>query len=290
MAGGRLAAALALALLLPAGPAAATPAGSGGESESGTLRVCADPNNMPFSNDRGEGFENRIAEFVARELGYRGVAYTWWAQRRGFIRNTLKAGACDVVIGVPAGMEMVATTRPYYRSTYVFVERRDRGLKLASLRDPRLGSLRIGVHLIGDDGANTPPADALGEEGIIDNVVGYMIYGDYSEPAPPSRLVEAVATGEVDVGAAWGPLAGYFAQRAGVPLDVVPIADTGGFAPLAFQFDIAMGVRHGDEALRGRLDALIAERGDALRAILAGYGVPLLPVSAAAGKRGGGDD
>src|SRR5205823_11316691 len=126
----------------------------------GVLRVCADPNNLPFSNERGEGFENKIAELLAHELNER-VEYTWWAQRRGFFRNTLKSGVCDVVIGVPAGFEMALTTKPYYRSTYVFLYRKDRGLKINSLDDPILKTLRIGVQIIGDDITNAPPAHAL---------------------------------------------------------------------------------------------------------------------------------
>src|SRR5690606_5361260 len=125
------------------------------------FRVCADPNNLPFSNAAEQGFENALAELLAAELGAT-VEYTWWAQRRGFIRNTLNAGDCDVVMGVPAGYELVATTQPYYRSTYVFVYRREPGLELRTIDDPRLRELAIGVHLIGDDGGNTPPVHALG--------------------------------------------------------------------------------------------------------------------------------
>jgi len=249
-------------------------AGQPADPAEGMLRVCADPNNLPFSNAKGEGFENQLAELVARELGLR-VSYTWWAQRRGFIRNTLKAGACDVIMGVPP-LDMIRTTRPYYRSTYVFVSRADRGLGFSSLRAPELRRLAIGVHLIGDDGANTPPADALGQEGIVDNVKGYMIYGDYREAAPPARLIEAVERGEVDVAAAWGPLAGYFAQRSPVPLKLVPITDTATFRPLAFDFPIAMGVRKDDAALQQRLDRVILERGDEIRALLERYDVPLV--------------
>ena len=135
------------------------------------LRVCADPNNLPFSNDRGEGFENRIAELLARDLGAK-LTYTWWAQRRGFIRSTLAANSCDLVIGVPAGYDLVLTTRSYYRSTYVFVTRKDSRLALSSFDDPQLRKLRIGVHLIGNDGVNVPPAHALTRRGIISNVAG----------------------------------------------------------------------------------------------------------------------
>jgi len=237
------------------------------------LRVCADPNNLPFSNQAGEGFENRIAELVAEELDAE-LSYTWWAQRRGFIRNTLNAGACDLVVGVPAGYELVATTDPYYRSAYVYVYRADRGLDLRSMQDPRLRELKIGVHLIGDDGANPPPAHALGEQGIVDNVVGYMIYGDYREPNPPARVIDAVAAGSLDVAAVWGPLGGYFAKQAPVPLAAVPITDTAAFAPLRFEFGIAMGVRKDDRAFLDELNAVIERRHEDIHGLLDAYGVP----------------
>ena len=269
---------LLLALWAPALPAAADDQGGKAPEimpPADEFRVCADPNNLPFSNDKGEGFENKLAELVAKELGKR-VTYVWWAQRRGFVRNTLKAGRCDVIMGVPAQYELVATTQPYYRSSYVFLSRDDRRLDLASISDPRLRDLRIGVHLLGDDGFNTPPANALGEEGITRNVVGYSIYGDYRTPNPPARLVEAVADGEVDVAAVWGPLAGYFARRSAVPLRVVPITGTEAFAPLLFQFDIAIGVRKQDKALKDRLDEILARDAGAIRALLVSYGVPLV--------------
>ncbi|CCD91541.1 putative methanol oxidation protein [Bradyrhizobium sp. ORS 375] len=247
------------------------------------LRVCADPNNLPFSNQAGEGFENRLAEMVAKTLGW-SVTYTWWPQRRGFVRRTLKAGLCDVVMGVPEHYDLVETTKPYYRSTYVFVSRADRHLDLASLEDSRLHALSIGVHLIGDDGNNPPPVHALGQEGIVDNLRGYPIYGDYREPNPPARLIDAVTDGDVDIAAAWGPLAGYFAKRSQVPLLVTPIDDDGRFAPLRFQFAITMGVRKGDDALRDRLNAFIEAHKAAISALLTGYGVPLVePVQTASG-------
>lgn len=239
------------------------------------LRVCADPNNLPFSNAARQGFENRLAELVAGELG-KAVSYTWWAQRRGFVRNTLKTKACDVVMGVPIGYDLVETTHPYYRSTYVFVSRRDRELDIASLDDERLRQLTVGVHLIGDDGANTPPADALAHRGITGNVKGYMIYGDYRQSSPPSRLLEAVENGEVDIAAAWGPLAGYSAKASPVPLRIAPVEDDGKFAPLKFGFAIAMGVRHGDHALHGQLDDVITKKESEIRELLWSYGVPLV--------------
>jgi quinoprotein dehydrogenase-associated probable ABC transporter substrate-binding protein len=249
------------------------------------LRVCADPNNLPFSNQQEEGFENRIAELVADELDAE-LAYTWWAQRRGFVRSTLRAGACDLVIGVPADYELVETTSAYYRSGYVYVYRADRGLDLRSMRDPRLRKLRIGVHLIGDDGVNPPPAHALSEQGIVGNVVGYMIYGDYREPNPPARIVEAVASGELDLAAVWGPIGGYFAKHASVPLVAVPITDTAGFAPLRFEFGIAMGVRQGEHAFRDELNGVLERRRQDVHRLLDAYGVPRLADTAAGAREG----
>jgi quinoprotein dehydrogenase-associated probable ABC transporter substrate-binding protein len=237
------------------------------------LRVCADPNNLPFSNDRGEGFENRIAALVARDLGAE-LRYTWWAQRRGFVRNTMGAGECDVLIGAPARYERVLSTAPYYRSSYVFLSRRDRGLRVRSFDDASLRLLRIGVQMIGDDYANTPPAHALARRGIVRNVAGYTVYGDYSRPNPPADIVQAVARGDVDVAVVWGPLAGYFARLSPVPLDLVPVAPALDPPALPLAFDIAMGVRRGDVALRTRLDDVLRRRRRELDAILALYGVP----------------
>jgi mxaJ protein len=250
------------------------PAAQGPQPASSVLRVCADPNNMPFSNAKEEGFENKLAGLLGAALRLN-VEYTWWAQHRGFIRNTLNAGTCDVVIGVPALLDTVETTRPYYRSTYVFVSRTDRQLGIASLRDERLRSLKIGVQLVGDDGFNTPPAHAIAAQGITANVTGYTLYGDYDTANPPARIVTAVTNGDVDVAAVWGPLAGYFARQSEVPLTVTPIEDNDEFAPLMFTFDIAMGVRKGDSALRERLDAVIAREQPAIAALLRSYGVPL---------------
>lgn len=237
------------------------------------LRVCADPNNLPFTNERLEGFENRIAELIARDLGAR-IEYTWWAQRRGFIRSTLREGKCDVVLGVPSSFELAQPTKPYYRSTYVFVTRKDRALAIESFDDPRLRTLRIGVHLVGDDGANTPPAHALSNRGIIANVRGYTLYGDYREESPPARLVEAVARDEVDVAVVWGPLAGYYAPRQPVALDVVPVSPQVDVPFLPFVYDIAAGVRRGDDALLAEIDGVLERRRDEVTRILDSYGVP----------------
>lgn len=239
------------------------------------LRVCADPNNLPFSDSTGAGFENQLARLVARELHAR-VAYAWWAQRRGFIRNTLNAGQCDVVMGVPSSFELALATRPYYRSSYVFVSRRERGLDIRSFDDPRLRRLSVAVQLIGDDYANAPPAQALARRGIVRNVSGYSVYGDYSQPSPPARIVDAVARGDVDVAVVWGPLAGYFATREPAPLDIVPVSPQVDVGALPFVFDISMGVRRGDSTLHDTLDAILVRRRASVDSLLRAYGVPLV--------------
>lgn len=237
------------------------------------LRVCSDPNNLPFSNERQQGFENRIAELVARDLNAR-LSYDWWAQRRGFVRNTLNANECDLLIGVPSSFERTSTTIPYYRSTYVFVSRRDRHLRIASFDDPALKRLTIGVQMIGDDFVNTPPAHALSRRHIIQNVRGYSVYGDYRQPNPPARIIDAVARGDVDVAVAWGPLAGYFATREPVPLDITPVSPQIDLPFLPFVYDISMGVRRGDDSLREELNGVIARRKAEIDRILNQFGVP----------------
>ena len=185
-------------------------------AEQRVLRVTADPNNLPFSNDRGEGFENKIAELIATDLGVK-LDYSWRAQRRGFFRETLKENRADLVLGVPEHFDMALTTAPYYTSTYVFVSRHDRHLNVSSLDDPALRKLKIGVQLIGNDARNTPPVHALADRHIVDNVVGYTVYGDYTRASPPARIMDAVVNGDVDVAIVWGPLAGYFAKQESVP-------------------------------------------------------------------------
>lgn len=238
-----------------------------------TLRVCADPNNLPFSNRRLEGFENQLAALVARDLGER-VAYTWWPQRRGFVRRTLEAGRCDVVMGVPSNMPGTLTTRPYYRSTYVFVTRAGSHAGPRSFDDPVLRRLRIGVHFTG--GGNPPPATALARRGLARNIASYSIYGDYRQAAPPARLIEAVAQGAVDVAVAWGPLAGYFARRQDPPLRLTaaPPFDMRTGEPMTFA--IAMAVRPRDRARRDALDRILARRAREIKALLTSYGVPLV--------------
>jgi mxaJ protein len=244
-----------------------------GAASARELRVCADPNNRPFSAEDGSGLENKIVELIGQELGA-DVTYTWFAQRRGFLRNTLNAGKCDLVPGVPASMEMLRATRAYYRSGYMFV-RRETTPKIQSLDDPALKNLKVGVQLIGKDATNTPPVHALAHRGIVDNVRGFMVYGDYESPDPVSPIVEAVASGDLDVAIVWGPQAGYFAAKQKVELvvDPVPPSTRDGDPPM--RFDIAMGVRKSDKELAAEIDrALQARRAD-IDAILASYHVPL---------------
>jgi quinoprotein dehydrogenase-associated probable ABC transporter substrate-binding protein len=247
-----------------------------GAEPSRDLRVCADPNNLPFSNQRREGFENRLAELIAGELDAK-VQYTWWPQRRGFLRNTLAAGKCDVVMGIPFGAERVLTTQPYYRSTYVFVFRKDRHLAIGSLDDPVLKQLRIGVQLVGDDYANTPPVHALSRRGIVGNLVGYSVFGDYSQENPPARIIDAVVAKDVDLAVAWGPLAGFFAKRSPVPLEIIPLSPAIDPPGLRFTFDISVGVRQGENALKQELEGVLRRKQTEIDRILADYGVPLVP-------------
>ena len=247
-----------------------------GIARAGTLRVCTDPNNLPFSDSAGTGFENRIVALIAHDLGDE-VETIWWAQRRGFVRHTLQAGLCDLWPGVASGAGMMATTRPYYRSSYVFVTRRDRHLHITSFDDAQLRRLVIGVQMIGTDADNTPPTHALARRGIVQNVRGYFVAGDYRRPHPPSAIIDAVARGDVDVAIAWGPLAGYFAARAPVALRIEAVRPwrDGPLWPMAF--DISMGVRRGDGALLQALDDALQRNAPAIAAILAAYHVPVLP-------------
>ena len=239
------------------------------------FRVCADPENLPASNQKLEGFENKIAAVMAKELGET-LSYVWWGQRRGFIRNTmnatLKEGRCDVMIGVPQGYDLVQTTRPYYRSTYVFVYPKGKGLQITSLDDPILKKLRIGVHLLGDDYTNPPPVHALSQRGVVGNVIGFDTF--YSRENPPDKIVEAVVGGQIDVAIVWGPAVGNFVVHHRVPLAMVPVPSAKGDLP--FAFDISMGVKKGDEALRARVQQALDRQQGVITNILKEYGVPLL--------------
>jgi mxaJ protein len=224
------------------------------------LRVCADPNNLPFSNQRAAGFENALAALIARELGAE-LQYTWWPGRRGALRQTLQAHRCDLVMGLPAGTARVLTSRPVYRSSYAVVTRRDTP-RVSSLEAPELRELRIGVPLVGDDGANPPPVAALVARGLTANLRGYPVY------SPPGALLRAVQQGELDVAVAWGPVAGYHASQLG--LVATPLAGDD------FAFDISLAVRRDDAALLAEVDRVLVARRGEIDALLERYRVPRL--------------
>ncbi len=234
------------------------------------LRVCADPNNLPFSNQQEQGFENEVAELLAAQLDMR-LEYTWWAERKSFLKNSLESGRCDVVIGVPSSLTHVMATKPYYRSTYVFVSRHDRNLQITSLNDPRFAHWRIGVHVVGDDYA--PPAAALARSGVNANIVGFSLFGKFGDQNPPRKIVSAVANRDIDVAIVWGPFAGYFGKQESVALDIVPVSPAT-FLGIPFTYDISAAVRNGNDNLREQLDNALQSDTAAIQQILAEYGVP----------------
>ena len=245
------------------------------------LRVCADPNNLPYSDQQQKGFENQLATMIANDLGMQ-VVYTWFPQRGSFFRKTLDAGKCDVVMGVPAGMKGIDTTQPYYRSGYVFVSRRDRELDVTSLDDLRLHQLRIGIHNLGDTDREAPPVHALTSRGIVSNLVGYNIFGsNLDETDPSSDLIKAVEKGDIDLALVWGPIAGYFARFSPVPLVVSPIEGDSSNPNLPLSFDIAAGVRKEDDMLKQQLDSELQRRRTEIEHLLISYGIPQLSLSQA---------
>ena len=248
------------------------------DAGAATLRVCADPGNLPYSSHQRKGFENRIADLIARDL-HLDLQYFWFPQRENFFRKTIQQGLCDVVMGVPVGMKSLDTTDSYYRSSYVFVTRRDRNLNISSFDDPRLHSLRIGVHVLSEQGDSLPPVYALTNRGITRNLVGFSIFGNLTEKDPQADLLNAVADGKVDVAIAWGPLAGYFAQHSSESLTLTPIQDDSLDPQLPFHFDIGIGVRKGESALRNSLNAELHHRHKEIAQILASYGVPQVNTS-----------
>jgi quinoprotein dehydrogenase-associated probable ABC transporter substrate-binding protein len=231
------------------------------------LTVCGDPNNLPFSNQDMEGFENRIAQLIADRLG-RPLHYTWWPQTVGFVRNTLRTRLCDLVLGITSVNEMVQNTNPYYRSVYALVYRADPALDIDSLGDPRLEALRLGVV------AGTPPATLLARHGLLGHTRSYPREVDTRHYAPAVRAVEDVARGDLDVAIVWGPIAGYHAPRQAVPLRVVPLPAEEEEVSLAF--NVSMGIRHRESAWKHEINALLQRLEPEIHAILLDYGVPLL--------------
>ncbi len=262
-----------LVALVMAGVAAAVHAA--GEAPLPTaLRVCVDPDNLPYSHADGRGYEPRVARILADELNLP-LQLHWQPMRRGIVRKTLAAHECDVLMSVPKGLERVLTTRPYYRSSYVFVTRADDPQPLHSFDDPRLAQLRVGVQLVGNDLAATPPGHALVRQGAVKQVVGYTVDGGSGEGEGPAaqRMAAALAAGRLDAVLAWGPQAGYFARQSAVPLRVWPAVAPEGLG-LPFDFGMAVAVRKDDVALRDRLQAALEARADEIAAVLDAHGVP----------------
>jgi quinoprotein dehydrogenase-associated probable ABC transporter substrate-binding protein len=251
-------------LLLAGGSAAAQ---TGELVDRSELKVCADPNNLPYSDEKKEGFENKIAELMGGELGLK-VDYAWFPQVIGFVRNTLRARLCDLVMGTVAGDEIMQTTNPYYFTTYVMFYRSDKALAIEGAQDARLMGLRLGVV------AGTPPADLLVRHELMSHTKPYALTVDTRAESPTHQMVQDVIDGTIDVGFLWGPIAGYYRKHDDLPLTLVPLKDEPGAARM--EYHIAMGVRANEPQWRRRINAAILKRQDEITAILREYGVPLL--------------
>ena len=230
------------------------------------FRVCADPHNLPFSDEQGDGLENKLAQLFAKQLN-EPVEYTYFPQVMGFVRNTLNALRCDVIMGTAVGDTLVQTTNPYYRTTYALVFRPGNGLDgVESLEDPRLKDKHIGIV------AGTPPATILAQDGLMEAARPYPLTVDTRATSSPKMMTDDIAAGRIDAGVLWGPMAGYYARQASPHLTVVPLLKEGGH----MDFRIAMGVRRTDQDWKRKLNRLIADNQPEIDKILVEYGVPLL--------------
>ncbi|PPQ38638.1 substrate-binding domain-containing protein [Rhodopila globiformis] len=231
------------------------------------FRVCADPRSLPFSNEAHQGFEDKLAEMFAQKLG-KTVSYTYYPRTVGFVRNTLNALKCDVIMGDAQGDDMVLTTTPYYHAYYALVVPEDSGLTgVTSLEDPRLKGKHIGVV------AGTPPATIMARDGLIADARPFQLNVDTRVDAPTKAMIDEIANGTIDAGVLWGPIGGYYASRSAKPLRVIPLTHEQG-APMDFR--IAMGVRRSDRDWKRTLNHLIADNQGAINKILIAYGVPIV--------------
>ncbi len=249
-----------------------------------SLRVCADPDNMPFSNDKGEGFENKLAALVAEQLG-RKLDYSWFAEKTGYVPNTMGKDACDLVMGYAQGTGLIEDTNPYYYASYVLITRADAAelMGVASLSDPRLRTKRIGFF------ARTPPASILAMQGLLGAAKSFETRSGDSQSKAAEAMIGEIASGTLDAGILWGPVGGYYASRAGVPLTVVPLVkeSTG---PVTF-YGITMGVRPNEPQFKHEINKVLAENADEIATILQEYDVPVLDQEGgivAPGKSGAG--
>lgn len=274
--------------------ATATAAGAGAPAETvdpgKTLAVCADPGNLPYSSSKLDGFENRIAVLLAADM-HRTLRYAWAPQRRNFFSRTLLAGACDVVISVPASLPMsmpaIATTRPWFTSTYVAVTRVADNRHFAGFDDAWLKSARIGLQLIEGGDVNPPPAMSLARRGITNNITGFSPW-DISEDTPQEKIIDAVANKSIDVALVWGPFGGYFAKPYGNALKLEAVTNDPATPGLAFTFPMAAAVRSADTKLKDTLQAAFDRNATKIAAILRDYNIPIVepsPVAAAAGAQ-----
>ena len=269
----RIACVLTLPLLTASASAQGTPPLGGREApdlsieliDPNVLRVCADPHNMPFSNEKGEGFENKLAQLFADKLQKK-LAYAFFPQATGFVRMTLGSHRCDVIMGFPQGDDLVQSTNPYYRTAYALVYKPGELDGLDRLSDERLKQKRIGVV------AGTPPASYLATQGLLARVKPYALMVDTRIDSSAEAMIKDLQAGDIDVGILWGPMAGYYARDAG--LKVVPLIKDNGGPQLAYR--IAMGVRGADQNWKRQLSRLIQENQPEINKILIGYGVPLL--------------
>jgi mxaJ protein len=283
-------AALVLAAVTTRAALAAEPQPAPPPQPQKVLRVCQDPNNLPFSNRELQGFENKIAALLATELGWK-IEYTWYPQRMGFIRNTLRAKEpdsdtfkCDLVTGVASGFDMGATTRPYYHSTYSMAYVKGKGLDgvhtledLKNLDAGQRAKLRLGVF------GRSPVTEWLLDNGLIQQIVSYQTQSGDAERYPGEMVEKDLANGVIDVAFIWGPIAGYFAQQSkAVPIVAIPLKPHPG---LKFDFEIAMATRFGEAAYKRRIDEAIDRTRPQINAILAQYGVPLLELAPTAPAR-----
>ena len=232
------------------------------------LRVCADPNNLPFSNDKGEGFENKLAELLAAKLG-KTISYTYYPGATGFVRNTLGSYRCDIIMGFPQGDDLVQGTNPYYRTAYAFVAKSDSALAgIQTLQDEQLKDKRIGLV------AGTPPATYIVADGLMPHAKSYPLVVDTRYDSSPLAMMKDINSGEIDAGVLWGPIAGYYASHANPPLHMtLLLKETGG---PHLDYRIGMGVRPSDQNWKRQLNQLIAENQPAINKILLDYGVPIL--------------